>query len=186
MSQTSRFRTHEDIVARLERITQSGSDWLATQRSDLIAWLPYALAKPFLKPDFQEDEFKELTDELEKKCPTPMAHVKDYLTFAWGKANNCRGISAGRSLDHLTSWLWLDGFDLVDTEWWKDYDYYGKTQLVVASILAGVDWKKLDDKEWVNEEDGPILSAEMLQKRVKLAEQYAEQARHDREARYGS
>lgn len=68
----------------------------------------------------------------------------EYMPFAWEKANNCRGLSAGRSLAHYTAWLWLDG----DNEIWptlEDYEYYGKDKLVEICNYLGIDSKQWDD-----------------------------------------
>jgi hypothetical protein len=87
--------------------------------------------------------------------------IKEYLPFAWEKANGCRGLSAGRSIEHFRAWTWLIGRDEeVD---WKSYNWYGKNLLVKISEMFGVDWSKLDDNEWVNsEDDEPIDSLTAL------------------------
>jgi len=69
------------------------------------------------------------------------------MPFAWEKANGCRGISASRSLRHMVAWLWLDGQDEFLEKWndLRDYEYYGKPQLIAICELYGIDWKKFDD-----------------------------------------
>ena len=66
------------------------------------------------------------------------------MEFAWDKANNCRGISASRSIDHYSVWIWLLGDEdkLSDI---RDYEYYGKPQLVEICELYGWDHSKWDD-----------------------------------------
>ena len=79
-------------------------------RTDLICTLPYEHAKPFLNEEVNKEEW-----EL-KSCPRPtgvLAEMKKYMNFAWDKANNCRGLSACRSLMHMQAWLWLLGEDEV-------------------------------------------------------------------------
>ena len=81
------------------------------------------------------------------------------MGFAWDKANNRRGLSSGRSIDHMRTWLWLDGKDDL-AEQIEDYEYYGKPQLVAVCNEYGIDWKQYDDGEWVNNEDDTPKTAE--------------------------
>ena len=111
-------KTPQEIAAHIAAIADS--DWMGTTRSDLIDYLPFDLAKEHLKPEATQD----MWDEREIKSPLDAA--KDYLEFAWGKANDCRGLSAGRSLDHLKAWLWLAGFEQIVKEHFAHYDRYGK------------------------------------------------------------
>ena len=136
------MKTHQQILDRMEAVKEV--DWMGTQRSDLVQHLPFALAKPFLKGDVTEDQWIERT----KDVMTPMDSIKDYLPFAWDKANNGRGLSAGRSLEHILTWLWLEGYDRLVKEHFNEYDAYGKKQLVIASLLVNFDWQKADDGVW--------------------------------------
>lgn len=145
-------RTHDEIIARLHAVKDS--DWLGTQSNDLLVRLPFELAQPFLKAGAKIEDFANgwPFDDVD-----PMARAKDYLPFAWDKANNCRGISAGRSIEHFMTWLWLAGKD-KQVALLNNYDHYGKPQLVMVSVMCDFDWRKADNGEWVNEEDGPSLS----------------------------
>ena len=64
--------------------------------------------------------------------------------FAWKKANNKRGISTQRSIDHYTSWLWLDGNEDL-AEKIQNYTYYGKPQLIEICKYLNIDHSKYDD-----------------------------------------
>jgi hypothetical protein len=79
-----------------------------------------------------------------------LAKCKDYMAFAWEKANSCRGISAGRSLMHYKAWLWMFGRD--DFEDIDDYDCYGKDELVRICEFLDIDHTKLDDGQRSNTE----------------------------------
>ena len=139
-------RTPDEIVARIEVV--KSDDWLGTQQVDLIHYLPFDAAKRFLKEGVTKAEWDS------RGVTSPMQEACEYMEFAWGKANNCRGISAGRSVDHFRSWLWLmgtDGFDKISTD---EYEFYGKPVLVIAATLLGVDWRKLDDGDWTNDGEG--------------------------------
>lgn len=159
------MKTAAEIIARMQ--VEEPRDWMGTIRSDLVDYLEFEDAKPYLKP--------EATAEMwaQREAKPPMDRVRDYLSFAWDKANDCRGLSAGRSLDHLRAWLFVAGYgDLVDAHF-ADYERYGKFQLVIASELAGFDWRAADNGEWVNDEGGRSLSAAAIQEQADQAKQIA-------------
>lgn len=157
-------KTPAEIVARIKAV--QADDWMGTQINDLIVYLPFADAQQFLKPEAKAEEWEQLDAD-------PMKSVKEYLSFAWEKANNCRGLSAGRSIDHLKSWLWLAGYGALVQSHFQDYERYGKKQLVIASVLSGFDWRSHDNGEWVNSEDGPSLSEEEIQNEAEDAQRIA-------------
>jgi hypothetical protein len=142
-------RTPEEITARMEAVKGRFMDF---QFGDLLEWLPFDLAKPSLKDHVTEQEWNGA-----RKTGDPLDEVREYLPFAWEKANDCRGLSAMRSVSHMTAWLWLAGYDLED-EFEARYTRYGKPCLIIASEIAGFDWGAADDGEWVNEECGPALT----------------------------
>lgn len=137
------MRTQEEILARIEEV--ASRDWLGTQRESLIGVLTFANAKQFLKPEVTNDQWELNNDDAVRK------EAIEYMEFAWDKANNCRGISAGRSLDHYTAWLWLLG----DDDLWptlEDYEHYGKPQLRKICEYFGLDADQWDDDIRVNSE----------------------------------
>jgi hypothetical protein len=143
-------RTSAEIKARYEIVSQRLLDF---QGSDLLPYMDYEDAKPFLKEGVTAEQLIEARDSL----GSPLKEALDYLPFAWEKANDCRGLSAGRSIDHLKAWLWLAGYD-VDDDFDERYEYYGKPCLVTASELLGFDWLAHDDLKWRNDEMGSPLS----------------------------
>lgn len=140
-------RTSAEIKARYEQVSPRFLDF---QGGDLLPYMDYEDAKPFLKEGVTAQELTDARDSL----GGPIKETIDYLPFAWEKANDCRGLSAGRSVDHLKAWLWLAGYD-VDDDFDRRYQYYGKPCLVTASELVGFDWRAHDDGVWRNDEDGP-------------------------------
>lgn len=117
------MRTQDEIVNRINY--RKDNDFLGFETEEYIPFLDYEHAKSFLKDDVTKEVWE--TDGVPrtdaKKC------MVDYMPFAWEKANNFRGISAARSLQHFIAWLWLDGDDKL----WPtldDYEFYGKPQLV--------------------------------------------------------
>ena len=81
--------------------------------------------------------------------------MKEYMEFAWDKANNCRGLSAWRSLQHYRNWFYMFGDEDMDmlVEEMKNYEYYGKPWLAIICEILNIDWEKLDDGYWDNSED---------------------------------
>lgn len=161
-------RTTQEIIARIEAIKEH--DWLGTEQSDLIDFLPYEDAKQYLKPEVTKEQWEART------VTPPLEQAKDYLTFAWDKANNCRGLSAGRSLNHLRAWLWLAGHDEIVDGHFNDYTHYGKFQLVIASEVVGFNWRSQDDGAWVNDESGPSIGKSEINDYAARAKKLAEKA----------
>lgn len=136
------MKSQDEIVARIE--SRKADDFFGFEVSEYVDFLDYQHAKPYLKPEVTENEWKQ-TDK------TPKEVMIDYMPFAWEKANNCRGLSAGRSLKHYVAWLWLDG----DNELWptiEDYEYYGKNQLVEICNYLELNSSQWDDGIRVNSE----------------------------------
>ena len=133
------MRTQEEILKRME--ARKKIDLFSWEVNEYLYYLDYENAKPYLKKDVTKESWGE---RKEKK---PAEKIKEYMDFAWEKANDCRGISAGRSLMHMVAWLWLDGQDKFLKKWndLRDYEYYGKPQLVAICELYGIDWKQYDD-----------------------------------------
>lgn len=115
------MRTQKQIIARIEQIKEE--DCFGVEQSDLIYYLTFDNAKPFLKPETTEATWNE---RLEKHR-TPLGEIKEYMAFALDKAENHRGLSAGRSISHFKSWLWLVGDDelLAFISKGENYKNYG-------------------------------------------------------------
>ena len=135
------MRTDEEILARIKEV--EGNDWLGTERGDLIEVLPFEHVKPFLKDGVKEEEWTQIGRDVE----SVKARMLDYMPFAWEKANNCRGISASRSMSHFAAWAWLIGEDFGDLQ---EYEFYGKPRLIAICDRFGWDHKQWDDGERTN------------------------------------
>ncbi len=134
------MRTDEEILARINKIE---NDFLGFSTSDLVRCLPFEQAKPFLTDSAKEEEWTVEPHDRESL----LARMLNYMPFAWGKANNMRGISAARSLSHYQEWIWLAGDDLGD---FSDYQYYGKDELVRICEHYGWEHAQWDDGERTN------------------------------------
>jgi len=142
------MRTQEEIIERIKDL--KGTDFFGFQIYELYLALDHEHVKPFLKEGVEEKDWEQTikNDEDVKKT------MIDYMEFAWEKANNCRGISASRSISHYKAWLWLLG-DVVFNQFddLEDYEYYGKDKLVEICVFLGIDSNKWDDGRRVNSED---------------------------------
>ena len=134
------MRTQEQIVAKIESIKEN--DFFGFQTNDLLECLDFEHAKPYLKPEVTADQWKTVPSDRD----SVIARMKDYMEFAWDKANNCRGLSAGRSMAHYSAWVWLAGDEAAFGDL-EDYEYYGKDNLVAICQLYGWDSSQWDDGE---------------------------------------
>lgn len=145
------MRTDDEILAKARQIQPR--DFFGTKTSDLISCLPADQAREFLIPGADLSDWTVFPRDTASIC----ARIREYLPFAWEKANDCRGLSAARSLNHFWAWFWLMGHDLP----LDDYTHYGKPQLRAISEFVGFDWQAHDNGRWSNVEDGegPVLTA---------------------------
>lgn len=152
-------RTAAEILARYEAIQDH--DFLGTESSDLVLCLSYDEARPVLSRDVTR---KTWTAGVLPRDPADVeTRLREYMPFAWDKANGCRGLSAGRSMSHMSAWLWLMGHDEA-ADAVKEYSHYGKPQLRAICEHFGIDWEALDDGRWSNDEYGegePPFSADL-------------------------
>lgn len=138
------MRTDQEIIDRIEQ--RKADDFFGFEITDLIVRLPFDLAKTYLKPDAVESEWTVAPRDRDSL----LGEMHKYMDFAWEKANDCRGLSAGRSMSHYMAWTWLAGDDLGDL---TDYEYYGKDNLVRICHHYGWDPKQWDDGIRTNTSD---------------------------------
>jgi hypothetical protein len=131
------MRTQEEILKRIEQRTQD--DFFGFEVPCYIAFLEYEHAKPYLMDDITQDQWNTM------KKTDPRKEMIDYMAFAWDKANNCRGISANRSINHYVAWLWLDGQTEMADTLGDGYEFYGKPVLEKICKYLGLDSSKWDD-----------------------------------------
>lgn len=130
-------RAPDEVITRIK--ARMDADMFGFEWPIYLEVLAFDQARPFLKPDATGEGW-----------PTPktVAQLREkaiqYMDFAWQKANNCRGISASRSISHYQAWLWLLGETWGDSLF-DEYEFYGKPQLVRICEHFGLDPKKWDD-----------------------------------------
>lgn len=140
--ETPTVPTQDEIAARFA--ARRETDVLGFEVHEYLEWLDFKHAKPFLKPAAAEGEwgvdFKPLTrTEM-------LARMLGYMPFAWAKANDCRGISASRSVMHFVAWTWLAGDrEFSDEILSMDYQNYGKEILIAICERYKWSWADWDD-----------------------------------------
>lgn len=115
------IRTQEEIKERFE----ASNDMLGTQQGDLIKYMTFENAKPYLI-----DEYVKQVEDGEKEWiqnTDPKKDILDYMDFAYDKAEGERGLSAGRSMLHFKTWIWLDNKEFYDEiiDMIDNYSNYG-------------------------------------------------------------
>ena len=152
------IRTQAEIASRI--VDLKTLDVFGFEISEYIEFLDFEHAKPYLKEDTTEEQWTSLKPTRE----VVLAKMKEYLSFAWEKANNCRGISSSRSNSHYRAWIWLLGAEEAEALAivFNDalYRYYGKPQLVAIAERYGWDWKQHDNDRWTNDETSIGIPAE--------------------------
>lgn len=123
--------TQEQILERFKE--KRGSDatglWYEFMGKLLVPYLPFDYIK-------NELATKDILDEDINDIMTPLNRIEilkeaqKYLSFAWDKCNDQRGISANRSLAHYIEWFWLadepEFSDKIDKEFETNYHSYGR------------------------------------------------------------
>lgn len=145
------MRTDQEIIDRLAFLKIGYKDFFGFQTADLVCYLSFDAAKTHLKDGVAPESFKAISKRNDRDAI--ISEIRDYMPFAWEKANDCRGLSAGRSIDHFKAYLWLLGEDAV-VEQIGSYSEYGKPQLRAICEKYGIDWRSLDDGRWRNIEGG--------------------------------
>jgi len=102
------MKTVEEIKTK---IAEGGfeTDFFGFATDDIKYALPFEEAKQFLDDEFlaKENAEKEWEENRLKTDEDVKEKMLDYLEFAWEKANDERGLSADRSIQHFIAWSWL-------------------------------------------------------------------------------
>lgn len=113
-------RSQEEIRKRFDET----KDLLNVQKKDLLEFMEFETVK-----DLLNEEYVKQVEAGEKKweIENPKEKILDYLPFAYEKAENERGISAGRSMLHFKTWIWLDDPSFYDDilPMLENYSNYG-------------------------------------------------------------
>ncbi len=141
---TTAHRTQEEIISRIKEV--EATDFLGFKRNDLLMYLDFEHAKPFLLPEATEESWTTLPSDRD----SVLKQMAGYMEFAWNKANNCRGISAGRTMSHYSVWVWMIGDEEIFGDL-EDYQFYGKDHLcAICNHYGWDDAEEFDNGERVN------------------------------------
>jgi len=132
-------RSTDEILERAEKGWGKSLDFTHEVLGD---YLPFDTIKHWYKA-----EFVEVVANGEKTAREPITSLTDavqdfldYMNFAWEKAEDERGISACRSIEKLSTWLWLFGRDdlrrLIDDD--ELYNPYGAPALIAVCNEMGI------------------------------------------------
>jgi len=146
------MRGQDEIVKHIKE--RMSSDIFGFEVGDLYIQLDFEHAKEFLKEGTTQKVWDE--DRMSSTDNVIIEDMKRYMVFAWEKANDCRGLSANRSIMHYLGWTWLVNDDLyqrIKKEWDTNYQHYGKDILQMICEEYNWDWKQWDNGKRVNSED---------------------------------
>lgn len=129
-------RTQEEIKKRFKE----ADDMFGTQQNDLIDYMTFETAKEFLKDEYVKDI--ESGQKKWDQSVNPKKEILNYLDFAYGKAENERGLSAGRSMLHFKTWIWLDDDKLYNELENQIDNYYGYGIPVLDKISNHYNFKR--------------------------------------------
>lgn len=128
-------RTDQEILARMQDVADL--DYFGFKKGVLLTFLDFENVKPYLNDDVTEEHWEEVRPK-----GTPAEQGADYLTFAVGKMEDERGISANRSVQKFAEWAWLDGEDdlaeEIDNE--ENYGWYGDQAVGLYVAHYGLGW----------------------------------------------
>lgn len=127
------MRTQEEITARIRAI--ESKDLFGFAREVLLSALEFEHVKPFLKEGTTAEQWG-VPPHADDSSVTEAA--RQYLAFAWGKAEDHRGLSADRSVVKLTEYFWLlgkeDALQRMDA---AGYAQYGAPILKICAEALG-------------------------------------------------
>lgn len=134
------IKTQDEIVKHYR--TTKDEDFFGFAGEVFIPYLDFQPAREFLKPDTS------LTAESWKQYPLTeegvIGEMKSYMEFAWDKASNHRGLSAGRSVEKMRAWLWLLGNDELIEYAEEHYQNYGAP--ILLKICQAYNFPVPDDE----------------------------------------
>lgn len=137
-----RLRTPEEIVVEIK----ASRGFLDFTLDALLHYLPFEHAREFLKEGTTAAEWAEATKSTDRTVEGVMAEARAYAAFAWSKVEDHRGISASRSIDKMSAWVWLlSDDDLLAKVEAAPYPQYGAPKL--KAICEGLGFPVPDSKE---------------------------------------
>jgi hypothetical protein len=137
------MRAFTDAIAFYER--EKATDLFGFMLAVLLTYLPFDLARPYLKPEAMAAEWNA---DLPPFTPAQVAaDALDYMAFAWGKVLDHRGLSAGRSIQKFKMWCYLLGEDELVARCDDDRQYPMYGAPILLAICTTLGWPvPVDDR----------------------------------------
>ena len=136
------MKTQQQILDRILEIKEE--DFFGFETTILLDFLTLESIEKLRGVVVKEDaDFSDCVPKTPDE-ETIKAEMRDYMEFAWEKANGFRSLSAGRSIYYYKAWLWLLGEDEFADDL-EGYQYYGKDELVRICDYLGLDSNQWDD-----------------------------------------
>lgn len=151
------MRTDQEIYEYYKQNRKN--DMMGFSAEVLLPYLSLDLAKEFLKPDADLSKWVQL--ELSEKAI--LEEMNGYMEFAWGKVINHRGISASRSVEKMSMWLYILGNDEMVEFCQDDKNYMNYGAPVLKKICEKYDFPIPDDKEVHRMAEGKMCIDECTQ-----------------------
>jgi hypothetical protein len=128
-------------AAQIEDRIRNSKSFFGFDKEVLVSYAEFATIKDLFK-----DEFIQKVESGEEKwgiksIAQAVKDFADYMKFAWGKALDERGISASRSIEKLSAWMWLLSRDDLDNTLNDDdlYNPYGAPALIKCCEILGIE-----------------------------------------------
>lgn len=139
------LRTQEEIATRFAQL-QNSKEMFDFRSEILVNYVTFENVKLYLEEEYLKEveagtkSFEEPITDIEK-CANDFL---DYMKFAWGKAEDERGLSAMRSIQKLDMWLWIMSRDDLCKIITDDnlYNPYGAPALIEVCNQMGIEVPK--------------------------------------------
>jgi hypothetical protein len=138
MTAATRLRTDAEIEHHLNNRPTKG-DLFDFGGTVLLCFLPYGVAREHLKPGVTEKEWE--SARMQPTRAVVLGEMREYIDFAFEKANGERSISALRSPQKYQAWLWLLGDEELAEEI-GSYTNYGLPQLRAINAKYGLGYEE--------------------------------------------
>ncbi|KKN98482.1 hypothetical protein LCGC14_0145930 [marine sediment metagenome] len=130
------MKTQQEIVDRINKIKEDS--FLGFELDVLLPYLDWDNAKAFLKEDASEQNWKDYPLPLDGVEAEAKTYMEDY---GKRKAKNHRSLSASRTIEKMTEWMWLLGKDdLVYKIKNKEISYQNYGAPILKAICEKMGW----------------------------------------------
>ena len=117
--------TKEEVDTRYTE--RAPADMLGFEVDEYMPYMSVEGMRPLAKEGVTDETLREI--QLTLTRGEMVADMERYMEFAIGKANDQRGISANRSIQHYIAWTWLAGDNDLSAEvermYEKEYHNWG-------------------------------------------------------------